>query len=113
MIWSNIYRHLASKGHDVYSPGQHEGLCNSPYLVLYEGDTKGQGGAVVGRTLVEVMIVNPMNEHSRLGERVQAIKDDLKELDFVKLTGFVSSTIPQTQKKAHSKVIECIVNRRL
>lgn len=112
-MWTKVYRHLVSKGYDVYSPNQHQGICSSPYLVLYEGDTKGQGGNVVGRTMLDIMIVNPANEHSMLEGRVKELKECLKELNFIRLTGFVTGTIPQSEKKAHSKVIECVNNRRL
>lgn len=112
-MWTRVYRHLTSKGYEVYSPSQHQGLCDSHYVVIYEGDTKGQNGNVVGQTILSVMIVNPADEHSRLEGRVQELKDHLKELDFIRLTGFVSGTIPQSEKKAHSKVVECVNNRRL
>lgn len=112
-MWIKVYEFLTDKGYDVYSSGAHEGICQSPYLVVYEGDTKGLNGNVVGRTMLDVMIVNPMSEHSKLEVRVKELKEYLKELDFIKLTGFVSGTIIQAEKKAHSKVIECVNNRRL
>lgn len=112
-MFSKVYRHLASKGYDCYAPNQHQGLCTKLYLVIYDGETRGQGGNTVGQTMLDVMIVNPVNEHSKLESRVREVKDYLKELDFIQLTGFISGTMPQSEKKAHSKVIQCVNNRRL
>lgn len=112
-MWVKTHRFLTEKGYDCYSSGQHEGTCTSPYLVIYEGNTRGQGGSVVGTTILNIMIVNPASEHSKLESRVREIKEHLKELKYIKATGFVSGTIPQAEKKAHSKVIEYANYRRL
>ena len=40
-MFKEIYKHLKLKGFDVYSIGQHEGICSDPYLVIKEnGETK-------------------------------------------------------------------------
>ena len=32
--WQDLYDYLRSKGYEVYSPGQKDGDCLSPYLVV-------------------------------------------------------------------------------
>lgn len=112
-MWSKTFKYLASKDYNVYSPGQHLGLCDDMYLVLYDGNTQATGGTIVGRTIVEIMIVMPENEHSKLDSEVRKLKEVIKGISYLTMSGFVSGTIHQVEKKAYSKVIECVNNRRL
>lgn len=35
-MFKKIYKHLKNKGFNVYSIGQHQGLCIEPFLVIFE-----------------------------------------------------------------------------
>ena len=35
-MFTQIYRHLKDNGFDVYSIGQHKGICTNPYIVIKE-----------------------------------------------------------------------------
>ena len=35
-MFAQIYKHLKNNGFDVYSIGQHEGICTNPYIVVKE-----------------------------------------------------------------------------
>ena len=37
-MFAQIYKHLKNNGFDVYSIGQHEGICTNPYIVVKEND---------------------------------------------------------------------------
>ena len=46
-MFTQIYKHLKENGFDVYSIGQHKGICKSPYLVIKENGTS----EIVGTSL--------------------------------------------------------------
>ena len=44
-MFKEIYKHLKDIGFDVYSIGQHEGICTKPYLVIKENGESEIAGA--------------------------------------------------------------------
>lgn len=79
--WQDLYKFLQRKGYDVYHPGQKEGECLSPYVVLkYSGAVKTQ--QISSRQdLYDVMVYVPKTQYSKLETLVQSIITDMKELE--------------------------------
>lgn len=72
--WQDIYEHLTQKGFDTYSPGQHQGECTSPYVVV-----KDMGGSRLGdftsmKHLYDIMCYVPQDHFSELEPFVQKVK---------------------------------------
>ena len=62
MNWETIYLHLKKNGLDVYSLGQHQGKCLTPYLVLRDnGKTRRRG---IEKTEFEVLLYYPADHYS-------------------------------------------------
>lgn len=78
--WQDIYEHLTEKGFSVYSPGQHQGECLSPYVVV-----KDMGGSRFGdftsmRHLYDLMCYVPQDNFSELEPFVQKVKTAMLSL---------------------------------
>lgn len=78
--WQDLYSFLKEKGYEVYSPGQKEGECLSPYVVVkYAGSTKA--AQISSRTdLYELILYVPKYRYSEVETRVQDLINDMKEL---------------------------------
>lgn len=113
-MWKKIYEHLKVKGIDVYSPSQHKGLCKSSYVVLRDGITEGMVGTnKVGYSVIEVMLVHPVNKYSSLGDYRKLVQDHMNELNFIRKTGFISDVFVQDEKQAYSQVLQYQIMKRL
>lgn len=79
--WQDLYDYLRSKGYEVYSPGQKEGDCLSPYLVVkYSGSAKAQ--QISSRQdLYDIMLYVPKTQYSKLESLVQKVIADMKEIE--------------------------------
>ncbi len=65
-MFAQIYKHLKNNGFDVYSIGQHEGICSSPYIVVKEnGESEVAGTSLINDT-VELLIYYPVGRYSEL-----------------------------------------------
>ena len=63
-MFAQIYKHLKKNGFDVYSIGQHEGICSSPYIVVKEnGESEVAGTSLINDT-VELLIYYPVGRYS-------------------------------------------------
>ena len=59
-MFAQIYKHLKNNGFDVYSIGQHEGICTNPYIVVKEnGESE-----VIGTSLINdrLRLINSKSE---------------------------------------------------
>ena len=59
-MFTQIYKHLKNNGFEVYSIGQHKGICKGPYLVIKENGTSEIAGTSLNNDLVEIMIYYPV-----------------------------------------------------
>ena len=82
-----IYNRLKDGGFDVYSIGQHEGLCTDPYVVIKEDGENVLNGASVSAAVVSIIIFYPIGRYSEVAEYVHGVRECLCELDWLKGTG--------------------------
>ena len=78
--WQDIYLCLKNHGVDVYSPGQKEGECTSPYVVV-----KNDGGykhltysSVKEQYAISVFV--PRDQYSKLEVEIMKVKKAMKDL---------------------------------
>lgn len=79
-MFQELYRHLKSKGFDVYSIGQHEGLCTSPFLVIKEMGTTSTLEKNINKELVEIYVYYPKGRYSSVRGYVDSVELAMNEL---------------------------------
>lgn len=78
--WKDIYNHLKSNNLDVYSPGQHQGECTSPYVVVKDAGTTRQGEFSSTRSLYDILCYVPEEHFSELEGFVSSVEQAMKGL---------------------------------
>lgn len=78
--WQNIYKHLKASGLNVYSPGQHQGECTSPYVVLKDAGLNPLSNFSSSQALYDVMCYVPKDQFSTLEPYVEKVKEAMKGL---------------------------------
>ena len=78
MNWETICLHLKKNGFEVYSLGQHQGKCLTPYLVLRDnGKTRRLG---IEKTEFEVLLYYPADHYSEFSGYIDRVKCAMNEL---------------------------------
>ena len=91
-MFTELYRYLKEKGFDVYSIGQHEGICSSPYLVIKENGESD---------VAEILIYYPIGGYSSLSTYTNNLKLVMKEYKKLKRVIDPMPTIIDDDKKAY------------
>lgn len=78
--WIDIYRHLKSAGFDVYSPGQHEGECLSPYVVVKDAGASRVGEFSSTKNLYDILCYVPKDQFSQLEGFVSRVEGSMSGL---------------------------------
>lgn len=100
-MFAEIYKHLKNNNVNVYSIGQHEGLCKIPYVVIKERGVSEVPGTSLVNDMVELLIYYPIGAYSKLSEYKSQIKDIMKlRKDFRRVIES-SPTIIDDDKKAY------------
>ncbi len=100
-MFKEIYKHLKLKGFNVYSIGQHEGICNEPYLVIKENGESEIAGTNLSNDIVEILIYYPKGSYSTLEDYRTKVKDIMKDLSKLRRVVNPSPTIIDDDKKAY------------
>ena len=105
--WRDIYKHLKSKGYDVYAPGQKVGDCTSKYIVVKNDGTAKVAGTSSEQEYYSVMCYVPLAEYSELETFKQKVKEDMKELHpMVSAVGEETPSYTDTNNKSHMISVE-------
>ena len=100
-MFAQIYKHLKNNGFDVYSIGQHEGICTNPYIVVKEnGESEVIGTSLINDT-VELLIYYPIGKYSELSNYKKSILGVMKYLRGVRRVIEAIPTIIDDDKKAY------------
>ena len=100
-MFSQIYKHLKSNGFDVYSIGQHEGICTSPYIVVKENGVSEIVGTSLTNEIVELLIYYPIGKYSELVTYKKCILNTMKYMNRVRRVMDLAPTIIDDDKKAY------------
>lgn len=100
-MFAQIYKHLKSEGFDVYSIGQHEGICSSPYIVVKEnGESEIAGTSLINDT-VELLMYYPIGRYSELANYKKRILNVMKYQKGIRRVIEAMPTIIDDDKKAY------------
>ena len=100
-MFAQIYKHLKNNGFDVYSIGQHEGICTNPYIVVKENGESEIVGTSLTNDIVELLIYYPVGTYSKLNEYKQSVLYTMKLLKGIRRVIDPMPTITDDDKKAY------------
>lgn len=100
-MFAQIYKHLKNNGFDVYSIGQHDGICTSPYIVVKENGESEVVGTSLVNNVVELLIYYPIGKYSELSSYKKRILDVMKYQKGVRRIIEAMPTIIDDDKKAY------------
>ena len=100
-MFAQIYKHLKNNGFDVYSIGQHEGICTNPYIVVSENGESEIVGTSLTNDIVELLIYYPVGTYSKLNEYKQSVLYTMKLLKGIRRVIDPMPTIIDDDKKAY------------
>ena len=100
-MFAQIYKHLKNNGFDVYSIGQHRGICTSPYIVIKENGESEIAGTSLTNDIVELLVYYPIGTYSKLNEYKQSTLYAMKLLKGIRRVVEPMPTIIDDDKKAY------------
>jgi hypothetical protein len=100
-MFAQIYKYLKENGFDVYSIGQHEGICTNPYIVVKENGESEIVGTSLTNDIVELLIYYPVGTYSKLNEYKQSVLYIMKLLKGIRRVIDPMPTIIDDDKKAY------------
>ena len=101
-MFEQIYNYLKNNGFDVYSIGQHEGICSSPYIVIKENGVSEVAGTSLVNDTVELLIYYPIGKYSELSKYKKQILDKMKCLVGLRRIIEGMPTVIDDDKKAYT-----------
>ena len=113
--WQRTKAHLKACGHLAYAPGEHVGVCKTPYIVLHEGGTVRMiESRHVGYATLNVICYVPLGRYEDMVPMAARVRADMRALaPQVRPTGYMGPTIIEEEYKAHSKTLEYQTQKRL
>ena len=112
--WQTIYKHLKAKGIDVYSPGQHQGECVSPYTVVKDAGLNPLSSFSSSQALYDIMCYVPQKEVSKLEPYVEQLKEVMKGLyPAIVPMNFQTASFLDDTVKGHMISIQYRNNRKI
>ena len=109
-----IFNHLRDKGLNPYFPGQHKGECEEPYVVIRQGSqTPTIGTNRTGLSIIDILIYTPASSYTYMESYSKEVKAALKELNYLRKTGFETPVILEDDKKAYMISIEYVLLKKL
>lgn len=112
-MFKEIYDHLKVKELDPYFIGQHKGDCKSPYVVIKEGSSiPSITSNYLGRRIIDIILYVPSESFIEMDLYEKKIKTGLKDLKYLRRTGSETPPVPDDGKKAYTKSIEYILQRK-
>ena len=100
-MFAQIYKYLKNNGFDVYSIGQHEGVCTNPYIVVKENGESEIVGTSLTNDIVELLIYYPVGTYSKLNEYKQSVLYTMKNFKGIRSVIDPMPTIIDDDKKAY------------
>lgn len=105
--WKDIYVCLKKHGFDVYSPGQKEGECTKPYIVVKNDGGYNHINVSSFREQYSIIVCVPQKEYSKLEPLVTLVREAMKELyPMIKSYGQLQPSFYDDILKLHQQAIE-------
>lgn len=113
-MWATIFDKLEEKNLNPFPTGVHKGHCNEPYCVVKEGSQiPSLQSNKLGQRVIDIIVFVPLNDYTELEPYKNKIRSGLKELKFLRKTGFESQAIPDDEKKAYTSSIQYTIIKKL
>lgn len=94
--------------------GQYQGLCLEPYVIIKEGtQIPSIKSNRVGQRKIDIIIYIPKKSYIALKPYAEKVRDSLKQLDYLRKTGYESPTITDSDKEAYTMSIEYVLQKKL
>ena len=105
--WMDIYTCLKNHGFDVYSPGQKEGECTEPYVVIKNDGGYDHISISTFREQYAVIVCVPKKQYSKLEPLVMQVKQAMKDLyPMIRSYGQIQLSSDDDVLKLHQQAIE-------
>ena len=108
-----VTRALKKRGYDVYSIGQHKGICKEPYVVIKH---QGQQNFRINFTAetLDILFYYPFERYSEVMEYIDGVRRELAELNYLRPTGELTPMYIDDRKRAYMTSAKYkIIKRRL
>ena len=113
-VWQEIYKKLKDSGIVVYSPGQYEGECRSPYVVVTNSGSSSTTEYSTSIVYYSVMCYVPLDSYSMLERFVTEVKEVMKEMfPLVRADGVETPATLDEELKAHMISVEYMNYRKM
>lgn len=109
-----IYTKLKANGVDVYFPGQHKGICASPYTVIRkDAQLTFAGSNKLGQRIVDIMIYCPVRSYKAAEDYVNEIRKLMEGFEFLRKTGFETPWMVEDDIEAYSTSLQYTIIKEL
>ena len=107
-IRERVVRALRDAGVDAYTPGQRQGICNAPYVVVQRfGDyTYAATPQITGYTLLHVIGYVPLAQPQKMEPLLQQVDDALAGCPYLTPTNNREPESINDPYKAHEEGLE-------
>ncbi len=105
-LWQKVYLYLKKLGYNVYAPGQKRNKCTESYVVIRENGVHALVGNISGYKLFDIIVYSPMDQYSTMEFYVENLKEVLKKIEDLRLTGNETPSIIDYDVQAYTTSIE-------
>lgn len=108
-MWHKMYTALRDAGIAVYSPGQKQGVCETPYVVLSDGVTSPRCGGHACIESITVMALVPDTAYSQLEEFIGRVRNALAGF---RASGKRSAAVLLPDVRAYRVTLEYLIYKK-
>lgn len=113
-MWKTIFDKLKQENLNPYPPGQHQGLCTEPYVVVKEGNQiPSIQSNRLGQKVIDIIVFVPLISYVALDPYVRNVRTALKGINGLRKTGTETPAITDDAKEAYTMSIEYIILKEL
>ena len=100
-MFKKTYEHLKYSGFEVYSIGQHKGICENPYIVIKENGQSLIEGTSLTNDIIELLVYYPIGSYTKLDEYKKLLLNTMKQMTGFRRVIDPMPTIIDDDKKAY------------
>lgn len=109
-----IYDKLNAKGLNAYFPGQYKGLCKDKFCIVRDrSQIPDVSSRMIGRQGIDIILFIPEGSYISIKPYADDIKEALKEIGYLRKTGFETEVVIDDEKEAYTKSIEYVLQKKL
>ncbi|HBF4252765.1 hypothetical protein [Clostridioides difficile] len=112
-MFKKIYKHLKTKGFNVYSIGQHQGLCIEPFLVIFEKGLLQTTEKNIIKDLFEIYVFYPIGQYSKVSEYKISVESVMDEIVGIKQAYEALPILIDDEKQAYFTRLSYYENKQI